>query len=196
MSASAHPDTHHDIYSKTIFGFWVYLLTDFILFATLFASYAVLHNNTFGGPSSKELFDMPLAFMQTLVLLVSSFTAGIGGVYAHRRKKWGAIFFFALTFLLGGAFLYKEWIEFSALISTGNGWQRNAFLSSFFTLVGTHGIHVVLGMLWTLVLVVPVLFGSMSGRDVRRLTCLKMFWQFLNVTWVLIFTFVYLLGVI
>ena len=196
MSIEAHPDAHHDNYSKTIFGFWVYLLTDFILFATLFASYAVLRNSTFGGPSGKELFDMPLAFVQTIVLLLASFTAGIGGAYAHRRKKWGAIFFFALTFILGAAFLYKEYIEFAQLIRDGYSWKANAFLSSFFTLVGTHGIHVVFGLLWTIVLVLPVCIQGISTTNVRRLTCLKMFWQFLNVTWVLIFTFVYLLGVI
>lgn len=188
------PDAHHDIYTKTIFGFWLYLLTDFILFASFFATYAVLYTGTYGGPSVAGLFDLPFVLMQTCVLLTSSFTAGLAGAFAHRKEKNRTILLFVLTLLLGLMFTWMELKEFHHLIQQGNSWQRSAFLSAFFTLVGTHSAHMLFAMLWTIVLLIPVFQEGLTSVSIRRLTCLRMFWQFLNVVWVFIFTMVYMGG--
>jgi len=188
------PDTHRDSYSKTIFGFWVYLLTDFVFFATLFASYIVLHNNTFGGPAGRELFHLPSVLWQTTILLTCSFTSGMAGAYVHRKQKNGALLWLFITFLLGLAFIGMEFSEFSRLHASGNGWARNAFLSAYFTLVGTHGIHVLFALLWSIAYAWPLLKGDFSHVTIRRVTCLRIFWQFLSVVWVFIFSIVYLLG--
>ncbi|MFZ0565329.1 MAG: cytochrome c oxidase subunit 3 [Chlamydiales bacterium] len=191
----SYPDTHHDVYSKTIFGFWVYLATDFMMFATLFATYDVLHTHTFGGPSARELFNLPYTLVQTLILFISSFTIGVGGILAHRNHKNSTIFLFLLTFLLGIAFMWMELGEFAHLIKGGNSWHRSAFLSIFFTLVGVHGVHMIFALLWVIVLIVPVCLNGLTSVSVKRLTCLKMFWQFLNIVWIFIFSVVYLMGV-
>ncbi len=196
MGHEPYPDAYHDAYSRTTFGFWLYLLTDFILFGSLFATYAVLHNNTFGGPGAGQLFHLPFNLIQALILLTASFTVGLGGASAHRRKKSWTIALFGLTFLLGAIFLWMQFDEFSRLIQSGNGWQRSAFLSAYFTLVGTFALHMVFALLWIFVLLVPVCIQEIDAVCIRRLTCLKMFWQFLNIVWVFIFCFVYLMGVI
>lgn len=192
----ASPDTHHDIYSKTVFGFWLYLLTDFMLFATIFATYAVLSPNHFGGPTQKQLFNLDYTTLQTFILLISTFTVGIGGAYAHRRNKGGTIAFFLITFLLGLIFLGMELHEFFHLIAAGSGWEKSGFASAFFTLVGMFVLHLVIALLWVIVLLIPVFRSGVSGPCIRRLTCLKMFWQFLNIVWVFIYTIVYLVGII
>ncbi len=181
------PDAHQDAYSKTVFGFWVYLLTDFMMFATLFAAYAVLH-------TKPEQLDTSWALAQTLVLLTASFTAGLAGAMAHRKSKVGATTLFALTFVLGSLFLWMVWVDFARLVSAGHGWDENAQMSALFTLVGTHVVHVVLGLLWTVVLLVPLCVEGLTLVVLRRLTCLRMFWQFVNVVWVFIFAIVYLMG--
>lgn len=192
----AYPDSHHDIYSKTVFGFWLYLLTDFMLFATIFAAYAVLRDNTFGGPTPRELFDLEYTTIQTFILLVSTFTISIGGVYAHRKNRGGTIFFYLLSFLLGLVFLGMEGHELTHIVAAGSGWDQNAFASAFFSLIGIFLLHIVFGLLWIILLVIPVFGKEVSDTSVRRLTCLKMFWQFLNVVWVFIYTIVYLLGIV
>lgn len=189
------PDTHHDAYSKTVFGFWVYLMSDFILFGALFATYMVLSSGTFGGASAKDIFHLPFTLAETLILLLSSLTAGLGGASAHRQNKKETLIFFVLTFFLGAIFFGMELHEFSRLIETGNSWKRSAFLSAYFTVVGTHALHVLFALLWTIILLLPVYREGISHVSVRRLTCLRMFWQFINVVWVLIFSFVYLMGV-
>ena len=197
MKTAAHehfPDTHHDPYSTTVFGFWVYLLTDFMMFATFFATYAVLRNGTAGGPSAHELFHLPFTLIQTLVLLFGTFASGLGKVAAHRRQKYWTIAFFGITFLCGAVFMGLEFTELTALVKSGNGWDRSAFLSAFFTLVGTHGLHVIFGLLWIIVLLLPVWRHGITPVSMRRLSCLSLFWQFLNLVWVFIFSFVYLLG--
>jgi cytochrome o ubiquinol oxidase subunit III len=131
---------------------------------------------------------------QTLILLTSSFTIGLAGATAHRKNKKSTIALFAITFLLGMAFMGMQMSELIALLNGNNGWQRSAFLSAFFTLVGTHGIHMVFAMLWVLVLMIPVYREGITSSSIRRLTCLKMFWQFLNIIWVFIFTIVYFMG--
>jgi cytochrome o ubiquinol oxidase subunit III len=190
-----YPDPFRDIYSRTIFGMWLFLLSDFILFGVLYATYAVLRTSTFGGPSAQELISMPLTFMQTIVLLTSSFTAGLAGAYTHRKEKKMMLLFWVITFVLGLAYLAMELQEFNELFITGNGWQRNAFLSSFFTLLGTHGMHVFFGLMWMVVLLLPVIRGEITPTIIRRMTCLRMFWQFLNVVWIFIFSFVYIGGI-
>jgi len=155
-SHESYPDIHHDNYSRTTFGFWVYLMSDFILFGALFAAYVVLAGSIHGGPSAKDLFQLPYTFVQTCVLLLSSFFAGLAGASAHRKHKSRTMLFFAITFLLGIVFMGMEFNEFSRFASAGHGWDQSAFLSAYFTLVGTHGLHVLFGLLWVIVLLFPV----------------------------------------
>lgn len=192
----SYPDIHHDVYSKTVFGFWLYLLSDFILFGAFFATYAVLKDGTYGGPSGKELFQLPCVFIQSLILLSCSFTSAIAGAFAHRKNVSATILFFAVTFLLGTVFLGMEINEMSRYLSAGNGWQRSAFLSAFFTIIGTHAAHMVFALLWVIVLLIPLFYEGLTSASIRRLTCLRMFWQFLNVIWVFIFTMIYCMSFI
>lgn len=187
---------HHEVYTKTVFGFWLYLMTDCLLFATLFATYAVLHQNTFGGPSSHEIFNLPYVLVETIILLFSSFTCGLGTLLAHRHRKNKVIAFFSITFLLGLAFLILEVNEFSRLIEEGNSWQRSAFLSAYFTLVGTHGLHITAGLIWMAILMTQIFAWGLSFDNLKRLMCLSLFWHFLDIIWIFIFTIVYLMGVL
>jgi cytochrome o ubiquinol oxidase subunit 3 len=190
------PDPHQDTFSKNVLGFWMYLMTDCILFASLFATYAVLHNSTFGGPSSKDLFSLPLSFAETMILLFSSVTCGFAMLSSLRNEKNQIIAWLAITFLLGATFIAIELTEFTHLVQEGNSWTRSAFLSSFFTLVGTHGLHVSFGLLWMLVMMVQVFLMGVTTITFRRLVIFSLFWHFLDLIWIFIFTFVYLMGVI
>ncbi|CAD6545895.1 Cytochrome bo(3) ubiquinol oxidase subunit 3 [Paraburkholderia metrosideri] len=195
--ASAHQRDSDHVPSHSVFGFWLYLMTDCIVFASLFAVFAVMSHQFAGGPSGKELFDIPGVAMETAVLLLSSITYGFAMIGANRRKKGVLIGWLAVTFVLGAAFLMMEMQEFSHLIAAGAGPNRSAFLSSFFTLVGTHGLHVTLGLVWMAVLVVQAIRAPELGeRELRRLTCLSLFWHFLDIVWIGVFTFVYLASVI
>lgn len=178
---------------RTIFGFWVYLMTDVILFAALFATFAVLRNNTYGGPGG-EIFSLPFVLAGTLILLTSSLTAGLAVLAARRADKTQVLFWLGTTFVLGAAFLTLEMIEFMKLASEGNSWRRSGFLSAFFTLVGTHGAHITAGMLWMLILLWQVAQYGLNAVNVRRLTLLGFFWHFLDIVWIFIFTIVYLMG--
>lgn len=182
--------------SKATFGFWVYLMTDCVLFATLFATFAVLRNNLYGGPSGNELFNLHFVLSETLILLTSSFTCGLAmlAVYSHDKKQ--VLFWFSITLLLGLVFLGLELSEFRHLVLEGNSWRRSGFLSSFFTLVGTHGLHIATGLLWMTVLIVQILRHGLVRASVRRLTMLALFWHFLDIIWIFIFTIVYLMGAI
>jgi cytochrome o ubiquinol oxidase subunit 3 len=179
---------------KTLFGFWVYLLTDLLMFAVLFATYAVLQKNTYGGEGSEKLFSLPLALAETLILLTSSFTCGIGMIYARSKDKQKTLFFFGLTFLLGVLFLGLEFSEFSKLASEGNIPQKSAFLSAFFTLVGTHGLHIISGLFWLGILLFYIMKKGVNESALRKLTLLSIFWHLLDVVWIFIFTIVYLMG--
>lgn len=181
---------------RTIFGFWVYLMTDCVLFASLFATFAVLRNSTFGGPSGDQLFSLPYVLVETLLLLTSSFTCGLAILAARQRNKNLVIALFGLTFLLGLGFLTLEVTEFNHLVSEGNSWRRSGFLSAFFTLVGTHGAHITAGLLWMVVMMAQVLRRGLTTNNVRKLTLLSLFWHFLDAIWIFIFTIVYLLGAI
>lgn len=179
---------------KPIFGFWIYLMTDLIMFAGLFAAFAVLRGNTFGGPSGRELFDLKFALLETFILLTSSFTCGLAMLAAHGEKKTQAITWFAITFALGAAFLVLEFTEFSRFVAEGNGWTRSAFLSSYFTLVGTHGLHIAVGLLWLAVGFVQIRVRGLTPFIVSKLTRFSLFWHFLDLVWIFIFTIVYLMS--
>jgi cytochrome o ubiquinol oxidase subunit 3 len=191
-----HSEIRRQDDAKAIFGFWVYIMTDCVLFAGLFATYAVLHNSTFGGPSGRDLFSLPFVLTETLLLLTSSFTCGLAMLAAYRKDKAQVIFWFGVTFLLGLAFLTMELTEFRHLAAEGNSWRRSGFLSSFFTLVGTHGLHITVGLSWMVVMAAKVLRGGLTSANIRRLTLLSLFWHFLDIIWIFIFTIVYLLGAI
>jgi len=196
MAYESYPDAHHDDYPKTTFGFWIYLLTDFMFLATIFAAYIVLSQNTFGALAPRDIFSLSFSTIQTLVMLSAAFTAGIGVACAHRKSKKGTITFFFFTFLIGLVFLAMMGHEFSSIFSLGYSWKSNAFLSIYFTLIGMIGLHIVIGLLWILILLIPVFKEGILPTHLKRLTCLRMFWQFVNLVWVLIFTFVYVIGVI
>jgi cytochrome o ubiquinol oxidase subunit III len=196
-AALAEHDHHDHPPAHSVFGFWLYLMTDCILFGSLFAVFAVMHNQFAGGPTGKDLFDIPGVAMETAVLLISSITYGFAMIGAHKQRRGQVMFWLIVTFLCGATFLYFELHEFAHLIADGNGPQRSAFLSSFFTLVATHGIHVTFGMLWMIVLMVQVAkVPSLGERELRRLTCLSLFWHFLDIVWICVFSFVYLASVI
>lgn len=180
---------------KTLFGFWLYIMTDCVLFASLFATYAVLHNNTFGGPSSKTLFDPGSVLAETLVLLTSSFTCGLAMLAVRAKQKRQVIGWFIVTALLGLAFLGIEIHEFVGLVSSGNSWRRSGFLSAFFTLVGTHGLHITIGISWMSAMIIKVWKTGLNRATVRRLNMLSYFWHFLDIVWIFIFTVIYMLGV-
>lgn len=190
------PDVHQDTFSKTVLGFWIYLITDCLLFATLFTTYAVMHGETFGGPSSKELFSLPIAFTETMLLLLSSVTCGLAVLSAVKNERNKIIAWLAVTFILGAAFVATELTEFADLIKEGHSWDKSAFLSSFFTLVGTHGLHVSIGLFWMLVMIAQIMLKGITIPTFRRLVVFSLFWHFLDLVWIFIFTFVYLLGVI
>ncbi len=191
-----HHGKPHDEDTRTIFGFWVYIMSDCILFATLFAVYAVLHGNTFGGPSAKELFSLPYVLVGTLILLTSSFTYGMAMVAGHRSNKRGVLLWLAVTFVLGTAFVAMEVIEFTKLITDGHGPQSSGFLSAFFALIGTHGLHVTLGLVWIMTVAAQVARRGLTSVTLRNLTMLSLFWHFLGIIWIFIFTVVYLMGAI
>lgn len=179
---------------KTVFGFWVYLMTDCVLFATLFATFAVLRNSTYGGPSGGALFSLPFALAETLILLTSSFICGLAILAARQGHKNKVMLLFGLTFMLGLVFLGLELKEFTHLYNEGNSWRRSGFLSAFFTLVGTHGLHITAGLLWIGVLLFKVRRTGLGGAMVKRLTMFSLFWHFLDIVWIFIFSLVYLLG--
>lgn len=197
MSAQTDIVTPVDMTSdKTVFGFWMYLMTDCVLFASLFATYIVLQGNTFGGPGPRELFDLSFVLVETILLLTSSFTAGLALLAMHRKKAAQVVGWLAATFVLGASFLAMELYEFSHLIGEGHGWWASGFLTAFFTLVGTHGLHITIGLMWLLALVVQVLRRGLTHSSSKRLMLFTLFWHFLDVIWIFIFTIVYLMGVL
>ena len=184
-----HPEGH-----STLLGFWIYLMSDCLIFAILFATYGVLGGSFAGGPTPKELFDLPLVAVNTSMLLFSSITYGFAMLTMEKGQARQTQIWLAITGLFGLAFLGIELFEFAHMIHEGAGPQRSAFLSSFFTLVGTHGLHVTFGTVWLVTLMVQVQKHGLIPANRRRLTCLSMFWHFLDVIWIGVFTFVYLMG--
>jgi cytochrome o ubiquinol oxidase subunit 3 len=189
-------EEHHEPGGSTHLGFWIYLMSDTLIFAVLFATYGVLGASLAGGPGPRDLFELPLVALNTTFLLISSITYGFAmlAVHAHDQKK--ALQWLAITGGFGAAFVAVELYEFGHLIHEGAGPQRSGFLSAFFALVGTHGLHVSFGILWLCVLMVQVTRRGLGAANVRRLTCLSLFWHFLDLVWIGVFTFVYLLGVL
>lgn len=177
-----------------LFGFWIYLMTDLLMFAVLFATFAVLRNNTFGGITIHNIYNPPYVLTETLILLTSSFTCGLGMLYAKSLHKEKTIVMFLLTLALGLSFLVMELSEFNTLITEGNSWTRSAFLSSFFTLIGAHGLHIAAGSVWMIILLVQLFRKGLSSSIIGKLTLLSLFWHFLDIVWIFIFTFVYLIG--
>src|SRR5215475_12004686 len=176
------------------YGFWIFILSDMIMFSALFAAYAVLSGNTAGGPTADQLFNLRNVFIETMCLLLSSYTCGIGVLSAERRQLTRFLIFAALTFVLGAAFLFIEATEFARMVEIGAGPSRSGFLSAFFTLVGMHGVHVTSGLLALIYLVAQMLVYGLRPAVLRRLLCWSLFWHALDIVWVGVFTLVYLMG--
>ncbi|MVW72856.1 MULTISPECIES: cytochrome o ubiquinol oxidase subunit III [unclassified Bordetella] len=191
---AGHHDEHHDDGSKTTMGFWIYLMSDLLIFAVLFATYAVLGNATAGGPTAKDLFELPFVLVETMLLLISSFTFGIAMLNMYAGNKGKLIGWLVVTGLFGAGFIGMEIYEFLHFIHIGAGPDRSAFLSAFFTLVGTHGLHVTFGLIWIIVMIDMVRRYGLNPVTKRRMACLSLFWHFLDIVWICVFTFVYLLG--
>ncbi|GGF05464.1 cytochrome o ubiquinol oxidase subunit III [Aliidongia dinghuensis] len=191
-----HDDHAHDDGSKTVLGFWIYLMSDCLIFSVLFATFGVLSANTAGGPSGRELFDLPYVGGETLLLLISSFTFGLAVLAMQAGRQGQVIAWLAVTFLFGAGFIGMEVQEFIHLVDEGAGPGRSAFLSAYFTLVGTHGLHVTAGLLWLAVMMHQVMRFGLDGVVRRRVACLSLFWHFLDLIWICVFSFVYLRGVL
>jgi cytochrome o ubiquinol oxidase subunit 3 len=186
--------TEHHPENGTLLGFWIYLMSDCLIFACLFACYGVLGRNYAAGPSGADLFDLPLVALNTTMLLLSSITYGFAMLEMAKNRVGLMLSWLVLTLLFGLAFLSIELYEFHHMIEEGATPQRSAFLSSFFTLVGTHGLHVTFGCVWLVTLMVQVARRGLIAENKRRLMCLSMFWHFLDVVWIGVFSFVYLIG--
>jgi cytochrome o ubiquinol oxidase subunit 3 len=184
----------NDHESTPIIGFWIYLMTDCVLFASLFAVYAVMHASTFGGPSGQELFSLPFVLLETMILLTSSFTCGLAVLAGRQLSKQKVLWALAVTFALGLAFLVLELTEFRHLVVEGNSWRRSGFLSAYFTLVGTHGLHIAIGLLWIVVNGLRIAKTGIGVVTQRRLLLFSLFWHFLDIIWIVIFSMVYLVG--
>jgi|TARA_R110000868_G_scaffold402979_1_gene679776 cytochrome o ubiquinol oxidase subunit 3 len=195
LTKEAH--AHHFDGSKNVFGFWMYIMTDCLLFATLFAVYAVFHTHTFGGPHAKELFSLPFVLVETMMLLTSSFTFGLAMLARNSSNNTAIVTrWMWVTFILGLCFIAMEMHEFYHLYIEGHTWATSAFLSSFFTLVGTHGLHVTAGLIWMLSVIYQINKHGITPETKTKLTCLGLFWHFLDIVWIFVFSVVYLMGAI
>jgi cytochrome o ubiquinol oxidase subunit 3 len=186
----------HHPENGTLLGFWIYLMSDCLVFACLFGAYAILGRSYAAGPTGAQLFNLPVVALNTTFLLLSSITYGFAMLESQRNRVKATMVWLLVTGLFGAAFLTLELTEFAELIEKGAGPWRSAFLSSFFTLVGTHGLHVTFGIVWLVTLMVQLGLHGLTPANRRRLMCLSMFWHFLDVVWIGVFTFVYLMGVL
>lgn len=191
---SDHDHGHVDQEGLKILGFWIFLVTDCLLFATLFATYAVLHTHTNGGFTGKE-FDVPGFVLETFILLISSFTSGLAVLQMHKGNKKGLIGWLIVTVLLGAAFVGLEINEFAHMAAEGASISKSAFLTSFFTLVGTHGLHVSVGIFWMIGLIIQLSRRGITSVTQRKISMISLYWHFLDAVWIFIFTVVYLMGV-
>ena len=194
--ASTEAEAGPDVYAQRAFGFWLYLMSDAIIFALLFATYAVMVGNTAGGPTGKSVFDLTNTFAETMLLLFSSITFGFATLAMKAGKRAGVLGWLAVTFVLGLSFVGLEIREFTGMIHAGAGPDRSGFLSSFFTLVGTHGLHVSFGLAWILIMASQVAVKGLSVPVISRLSRLGLFWHFLDIVWIGIFSVVYLPGIL
>ena len=188
-------EPHHDPASMIQLGFWIYLMSDCLLFSGLFATYAVLHGHTAGGPTPSQLFDLPYTLTETMFLLFSSFTCGLATLAMNANNRNATVGWLGVTFLLGAGFVTMEVREFAHMVAIGAGPSHSAFLSSFFTLVATHGLHVTCGLIFMVVMMVAVMRKGLTETNRARLNCLSLFWHFLDIIWVGVFSLVYLFGV-
>ena len=186
----------HDVAATAQLGFWIYLMSDCLLFSGLFATYAVLHGHTAGGPSGAQLFDLPSVLTETMFLLFSSFTCGLATLAMNANNRNATVGWLGVTFLLGAGFVTMEVREFAHMVAIGAGPSHSAFLSSFFTLVATHGLHVTCGLIFMVVMMVAVMRKGLTETNRARLNCLSLFWHFLDIIWVGVFSLVYLFGVV
>lgn len=189
-------ESHSGSDERDVFGFWIYILTDCILFSCLFAAYAVLYKNTYGGPGIRELTDLRYVLLETLILLASSFTYGMGILSLYKNSLNQLISWLAVTFLLGVTFICLELNEFINLCHDGFGWTTSAAMSAFFTLVGAHGLHVLSGLFVMTILIFQLFHFGLTSFMKRRLAYLGIFWAFLDIVWIFVFTIVYLMGAI
>ena len=195
-SASGRPPISLNAGDEKTFGFWIYLMTDAVIFALLFATYVVMVNNTAGGPSGRDLFDLSRTFAETMLLLLSSLTFGLAVLALAAGSRAGVLRWLAVTFALGLGFVALEISEFRSMIAAGAGPDRSGFLSAFYTLVGTHGLHVSLGLLCIAVMAGQVAVKGLTGAVASRLLRLALFWHFLDIVWIGIFSVIYLPGVL
>ncbi len=196
MSNAVDHQHHHDPAGKAIFGFWIYLMTDAIMFAGLFATYAVLHNNTYGGPGIQQITSLHHVLVQTLIFLLSAFTCGLGLVAFHKGKKAALKGWMVITFFLGIAYLVVQYHEYIGVFAMGADWRTSAFMSAYFTLTAIFATHVLVGLLWILVLLVQLMMQGLNTTMKTRFTCLSMYWNYMTLIWIIIFTLIYLMGAI
>ena len=186
-----------DVYEQRAFGFWLYLMSDAIIFSLLFATYVVMASSgTDGGPTGRTLFSLPHAFGETLLLLFSSLTFGFASLAMKSDKRTAVLWWLLVTFVLGVGFVVMEIREFHGMVQIGAGPDRSGFLSAFFTLVGTHGLHVTFGLIWILIMASQVIIKGLTAPVISRLFRLGLFWHFLDIIWISIFSVVYLPGVL
>lgn len=190
-----HHEGHHDQESLKILGFWIFLVTDCILFGTLFATYVVLRTHTAGGPVGKEIFDVPGFVAETFILLTSSFTSGLATLAMHRGMVKELIGWLIVTALLGLAFIGLEINEFHHMVMEGATISTSAFLTAFYTLVGTHGLHVSFGLVWMIAIMIQLCRYGINAVTSRKVYNVSLYWHFLDVVWIFLFTVVYLMGV-
>lgn len=197
-AAGGHVHDHHEAAHHSnvtdVFGFWLYILTDCILFATLFATYLVLNHPGAYGPSLKRYIDLPYVLIETFFLLASNLTFGLAAISFYRKKRLPLQFYLLLTFVLGACFVGMELYEFAHLVHEGYSWTTSGAASAFFTLVGTHGFHVSVGLLWILIMIGQMSRFKFNHLTERRLVYLGLFWNFLDIVWIFVFTIVYLRG--
>ncbi|WP_148861035.1 cytochrome o ubiquinol oxidase subunit III [Marinobacter fonticola] len=193
-AGDGHEHEHHDTSGMTMYGFWIYLMSDLIIFGSLFATYGVLHNGTAGGPGPKDIFQLDFILVETFLLLFSSFTYGMAVLAMHKDNLKQLKGWLVVTLLLGIGFVSMEVYEFHHLINEGYGPDRSGFLSAFFALVGTHGLHVTFGLIWLAIMLVQLSTKGLNDMTRPRIMCLSLFWHFLDIVWICVFTFVYLMG--
>lgn len=190
-----HGEGHQDLEEMRLMGFWIFLITDVIIFGTLFATYMVLRDSTAGGPTGSELFEMPGIIAETFILLTSSFTSGLAVLSMNRGDRRGLISWLAVTAVLGATFIGLEVTEFLKLVHEGATISTSAFLSAFYTLVGTHGLHVSIGLVWMVALMIQLARHGIGPATRRKVNVISLYWHFLDVVWIFVFTIVYLMGV-
>ncbi len=193
--AHGHDHGHHDPQELKMLGFWIFLITDVVLFGTLFATYVVLHNNTAGGPTAHEIFEMPGVIAETFILLTSSFTSGIAVLAMNAGKVKQLISWLAVTWVLGASFIFLEVDEFIKMVHEGFNFGTSAFATSFFTLVGTHGLHVSMGLGWMLLIMIQLARKGITDVTRGKVNVISLYWHFLDAVWIFLLSVVYLMGV-